>query len=438
MFACLFALKFSNLIFASSLVFIRRVLITFWGYHPGFHIDFLSLFLIILTILLFIYVLVAKICFFYSNLFYLYLFLFLKLFIVISFLSESMLFFFISFEVCLIPISLMVLCYGSNPERLLRIKFFFFYSLLGSIPLLFKIIFMKTCDYVIKWSDFLFFLGISDLGSFSNWLFEFLGFLFILGFLIKLPSPIFHYWLPKVHVEAPVAGSMVLAGVLLKLGSYGLIRISCFIVLNAFCLSLLFICLLIFFVLVLCLRCLGNNDIKRFIAYSSIIHMRLIIFCYLNIKYFGLQGILLISIGHGFVSSCLFLIGSRVYLRKSSRNILLRGFVFLYYPFLCLFLIICLSFKRRFPMTLPFISEIFLFSSFISFSYLFIPFIVLYIFCVGLYKIYLYVLIGHGNNQVNFLKGSVYLLDLFSSLLHFLFPIFCIFLLFCYHILIKI
>lgn len=156
-------------------------------------------------------------------------------------------------------------------------------------------------------------------------------FIFIyLAFMVKLPIFILHLWLPKAHVEAPVAGSIILAGVLLKLGGYGILRFRTLIYRLIYKYIWGFIILRLLGGTLIRLNCLRQRDVKLLIAYSSVRHIGIILSGSLTLRVWGLRRGLALILSHGLCSSGLFFLANVVYERLGSRRIyLVKGIIHL-------------------------------------------------------------------------------------------------------------
>lgn len=194
---------------------------------------------------------------------------FLRMFILLfyCFIISRYLFFYIFFEVVFVFMFIFLLSQGKTMERLQASFYIFFFTMIFSLPFL---VFMVYCLIDGVGFDFYSFFSFNCYFRRLFW-----GFIFLV-FSVKLPLYGVHMWLPKAHVEAPVSGSMILAGVLLKLGGYGIIRfmplVSFLNFFNSYFLSLLFYFSL-YGGVILSFLCMRQNDLKIIIAYSSVVHM---------------------------------------------------------------------------------------------------------------------------------------------------------------------
>nr|AVP74408.1 NADH dehydrogenase subunit 4 [Discocelis tigrina] len=312
--------------------------------------------------------------------------------LVLSFLSSSLLGFYIFFELSLIPTLIIILGWGAQPERIRAGSYLMIYTLVGSLPLLGAIIYMDFhCGSVKMFSPLI------DIFFFSSFDYSLFCILWILAFLIKLPIYGVHLWLPKAHVEAPVAGSMVLAGVLLKLGAYGLVRSLRFLSLDlSFWSDTLFIWA-IFSMCLVGIMCFRQCDLKSLVAYSSVAHMSLILASCFSCDIIGINGVMGMLISHGLCSSGLFFGVQCLYENSGSRNIFLnRGILCISPLFSFFWLLLCVG-NASAPPSLNLLSEFFLVSGILNFGgSLSAVFCILSVFLGGLFSIYLYVLICHG------------------------------------------
>jgi len=283
-------------------------------------IDGISLFFVLLTTLLIALCLLISWETVKLNLKeYLISFLVMEFFLIGVFCVLDLLMFYIFFESVLIPMFLIIGVWGSRERKIRAAYFFFLYTLTGSILMLLSILYIYlqsgTTDYEI-------------LLTFTFSLFEqqLLWFTFFLSFAAKVPMVPVHLWLPEAHVEAPTAGSVILAGVLLKLGTYGFLRFSLPLFPEAsFYFSPLVYTMAVIGIVYPSFTAIRQTDFKRIIAYTSIAHMNLVMLGIFSFNTIGLEGAILQSLSHGFVASALFLIIGVVYDRHGTRMVKYYG-----------------------------------------------------------------------------------------------------------------
>nr|YP_001650795.1 NADH dehydrogenase subunit 4 [Aulostomus chinensis]BAF74919.1 NADH dehydrogenase subunit 4 [Aulostomus chinensis]BBU25703.1 NADH dehydrogenase subunit 4 [Aulostomus chinensis] len=247
---------------------------------------------------------------------------FLQIFLVAAFGATEMIMFYVMFEATLLPTLVLITRWGNQAERLNAGTYFLFYTLAGSLPLLVALLFLHSYMGSLSMLT-LQFCNISLLPTNASklwWL------ACLLAFLVKMPLYGVHLWLPKAHVEAPIAGSMVLAAILLKLGGYGMIRISPALVPLTKQLTYPLIALALWGVIMTSSICLRQTDLKSLIAYSSVSHMSLVAAGILTQTPWGISGALILMIAHGLTSSALFCLANTSYERTHTRAMLLtRG-----------------------------------------------------------------------------------------------------------------
>ena len=249
---------------------------------------------------------------------YMISFLLLETFMIGMFSSIDILLFYVFFEAVLIPMFIIIGVWGG--ERRIYASFkFFLYTLLGSVLMLIAIIFMYQYSGI---------MNIAELQGnyFPKYIQIWLWLAFFASFAVKIPMWPFHTWLPDAHVEAPTAGSVILAGVLLKMGGYGFIRFSLgmFPEASQFFLPLIFI-LSVVAIIYTSLVALAQTDIKKLIAYSSVAHMGIVTIGIFVVNQQGIEGAMIQMISHGIVSAALFLSVGVIYDRMHTREIKFYG-----------------------------------------------------------------------------------------------------------------
>nr|YP_010983058.1 NADH dehydrogenase subunit 4 [Rhipicephalus pumilio]WOH23055.1 NADH dehydrogenase subunit 4 [Rhipicephalus pumilio] len=373
-----------------------------------FFFDLMSLSMVILTTWISLLMIMAsKFNNNYKNKSFNFYLLLMMNFLFICFLAENLLMFYLFFEAVLFPIILMINGWGSQPERIQAGFYMLMYTVFGSLPLLVLMLLKSQSLSII----------------FNEWLFNMMGFFFflmILGFLVKIPMFLFHLWLPKAHVEAPIAGSMILAGVLLKLGFYGLYRFKSFFFLDLLKFSFVLIVISMWGAVMISIFCLYQNDIKSLIAYSSVSHMGIALSGCLTFQLHGSFGMLMMMIGHGLCSSGLFCLSNMIYERLHTRSLFMIKGMILLFPNLSLWWFLFSIVNMSAPMTMNLFGELFLGLSLIKFSFLLSLPVMMMIFLSACYSMYMYSYINHGQNWMIFSNKMISSREYYLMLLHIL------------------
>jgi len=310
-------------------------------------------------------------------------------FLVITFRCIDFLWFYIRFEASLIPTLILILGWGYQPERIQAGIYFIFYTIFASLPLLLSII---SIYYQIGTSSIYLNIEITD-----NRVMRHVWYLVtVFAFIVKLPIFIVHLWLPKAHVEAPVAGSIILAGVLLKLGGYGLIRVLPMFSLINKNLSWVWVRVRVVGGTIVRVICLRQVDIKALIAYSSVAHMGLVLCGLVVFGWWGLNGALIVIVGHGLCSSGLFCLANIVYERISRRRLLINKGLLNFMPRIGLWWFLLSAGNMAAPPTLNLLGEVRLIMRVVSWSKVRILIIALLSFFSAAYTLYIYSLRQHG------------------------------------------
>nr|YP_009158187.1 NADH dehydrogenase subunit 4 [Anopheles culicifacies B]AKN58330.1 NADH dehydrogenase subunit 4 [Anopheles culicifacies B] len=334
----------------------------------------------------------------YKSLF-IFMILFLLLMLVLTFSSMSMFMFYLFFEASLIPTLFLILGWGYQPERLQAGIYLLFYTLLASLPLLIGIFyilnFMNTLSFVLL----------------SNYFFMNMNLLYlslVFAFLVKMPMFLVHLWLPKAHVEAPVSGSMILAGILLKLGGYGLLRMFSLLQISGMKYNYWWISISLVGGVLISLVCLRQTDLKALIAYSSVAHMGIVLSGLLTMSYWGLTGSYALMIAHGLCSSGLFCLANISYERMGSRSLLINKGLLNFMPSLSLWWFLLCSGNMAAPPTLNLLGEISLLNSIVAWSWVSMIMLSLLSFFSAAYSLYLFAYSQHGKvySGIYFFSGG--------------------------------
>nr|YP_010137182.1 NADH dehydrogenase subunit 4 [Paraglenea fortunei]QWM97241.1 NADH dehydrogenase subunit 4 [Paraglenea fortunei] len=319
----------------------------------------------------------------YSNLF-LFVMVNLMISLFMAFSSMNLFIFYLFFEISLIPTLILIIGWGYQPERVEAGIYLLFYTLFVSLPMMVAIFF-----YYENWFSLDFYFLTKNLNFFMYLCMNFV-------FLVKMPMFFVHLWLPKAHVEAPVSGSMILAGIMLKLGGYGLMRLLGLFLEIGMKFNLIFIIIGVmggFFVSLICLR---QSDIKSLIAYSSVAHMGLVLGGVMTLNIWGFWGSLVMMLAHGLCSSGLFCLANMTYERMNSRSVYLNKGMLNLIPSVSLWWFLLSSSNMAAPPSFNLVGEIMLINSLVGFSPLLMLFLGLVSFFSAAYSLFLYAYSQHG------------------------------------------
>nr|YP_009138350.1 NADH dehydrogenase subunit 4 [Antheraea frithi]AII03078.1 NADH dehydrogenase subunit 4 [Antheraea frithi] len=312
--------------------------------------------------------------------------IFLLIMLYLTFSVMNLFMFYLFFEGSLIPTLLLIIGWGYQPERIQAGLYLMFYTLFASLPLFLGIF------YIFNYMNgfMIYFL------KFYNLNYYLLYMSMVIAFLVKMPMYFVHLWLPKAHVEAPVSGSMILAGIMLKLGGYGLMRVLIFLQKINLKLNYIWLSISLLGGFYISLKCFCQVDIKSLIAYSSVAHMSIVIGGIMVMNYWGFNGSYILMIGHGLCSSGMFCLANISYERLHSRSMYINKGLMNFMPSMSLWWFLLLSSNMAAPPSLNLMGEISLINSLMSWSYFSMILLVLISFFSAGYSLYLFSFTQHG------------------------------------------
>nr|YP_010254922.1 NADH dehydrogenase subunit 4 [Pealius machili]QUA05861.1 NADH dehydrogenase subunit 4 [Pealius machili] len=305
----------------------------------------------------------------------------LALFLMI-FHSWSLLMFYMLFEMSMIMMLIIMMTWSYQPERVEAIMFLVVMALMFSLP--FMAMMMKNIKTLNFWTM-----------NLSLTLWEYLSILGI--FMMKMPFYFMHFWLPKVHVEAPVQGSMILAAIMLKLGCYGMLRFSA--VLSKFkTTNLMILAMSMWSMVILSMSCFIQSDIKTLIAYSSVVHMGIVLITILINKKKSITASMTIMLSHGMCASALFFLSNIFYTISKSRSITMNKGSAQTLPMITIFWFAACMSNTPMPPAISMVGEIMSFKLILNFTNLYSIIFIMSL-TSSLYSIFMFYIMIQGKSS---------------------------------------
>nr|YP_009338604.1 NADH dehydrogenase subunit 4 [Chloronia mirifica]ANT70541.1 NADH dehydrogenase subunit 4 [Chloronia mirifica] len=397
-----FFLFFQILLFMISFMFLFNFVSSGMFMHLGmiFGLDLMSFGLILLSFLITALMMMASESIFsnnYSKKLFMLNLIILMIMLLCSFSVTNLFMFYLFFESSLVPVLFLILGLGYQPERLQAGMYLLFYTLFASLPMLISIFYIYMNNGLLS---FLF----MNFYDYNNLLF-YLSMIFV--FLVKVPMFLVHLLLPKAHVEAPISGSMIFAGIMLKLGGYGLMRVMMMMSSISLVLNIIWVSISLIGGFMVSLICVRQVDMKSMIAYSSVAHMGIALAGMMTMTMLGLSGSFSMMLAHGLCSSGLFCLANISYERSGSRSMIINKGMMNLMPSMCLLLFLLISSNMAAPPSLNLLGEISLLNSIVGWCSMSMLMLMLMSFFSAVYSLFLYSFSQHGKIYSGMFSSSV-------------------------------